>query len=153
MSGLSAPSSFFPPVPATGLRTMQRPDVPTGPIPFEPDTILPAQWFAVHSRMLADPCARLHLAVLEDAVETLRRLRGVDSLRARVARYEVEEWLRDADAKEADYRISFRTAVDVVFGDRVEAEDLAKSILKAAERFGPRAVTFQRQARTRRDRY
>src|SRR5579883_327614 len=74
-----------------------KPHDPLDAIPGAGDTVLPAQWFAARRGGL-DPCERLWMAVVEDAIDCACTTGS--SGRARKRRAEARYWLFDDDAEQ-----------------------------------------------------
>lgn len=115
---------------------------------LEPEIVTPAQWRSFWATPELVPEQRLYLAVLADALETLRRCRDRPGKDARRAFEEAEEWIRDQDGAQAatrgqHYRITFNDAVHACL--RCDPDALGPAILKAcmAWRKG-RRVTLKR---------
>jgi len=79
---------------------------------FQPDTLLPSQYFArVRRRNEFDGERRLMIAVLEDAVDVYRKQAGAKDARGQVLFREAEEWLEDRDRT---WLFSFENICDVL---------------------------------------
>ncbi|HXQ24442.1 MAG TPA: hypothetical protein VN812_22355 [Candidatus Acidoferrales bacterium] len=71
---------------------------------FEPDVMLPAQFFSTPSRAVHQPEKRLMLAVLEEAVLTFCKHLGDTRVRSRRLVREVEQWM---DSRHTNWPFSF----------------------------------------------
>lgn len=109
-------------------RTVQKEGPRLGEVvPFERDALAAGAWEATRNSWSMEPERRLMLAVLEDAVETLRKYGKRTDPRSRRLVAEVLEWMDRPDA--LGYPWSFREVVDATVGMRgIEAEELAISI-------------------------
>src|SRR5207245_3056687 len=66
---------------------------------FQPDTLLPSQFFdRVRRRVEHDGERRLMIAVLEDAVDVYRKQAAAQEARGQQLFREAEEWIEDIDS-------------------------------------------------------
>lgn len=78
---------------------------------FEPEVMLPEQFFSVSADSLRQPERRLMLAVLEDAVLTLRRYAGDTKIKSRRLVRDVERWI---EMRNTDWPFSFESICAVL---------------------------------------
>lgn len=79
---------------------------------FQPDTLLPSQFFdRVRRRTEHEGERRLLIAVLEDAVETYRKQAGAKEPRGQQLFREAEEWIEDSDRS---WLFTFENICDVL---------------------------------------
>src|SRR5690349_17704638 len=79
---------------------------------FQPDTLLPSQFFdRVRRRTEHDGERRLMIAVLEDAVDVYRKQAGTPDERGTHLFAEAEEWIEDLDRS---WLFSFQNICDVL---------------------------------------
>src|SRR3989338_9722007 len=65
--------------------------------PFEPNVVLPSQFFSLPAKKINSPELRLIFAVLEDELKMYLKYRGTSSRRACRLTWETEEWFRSTD--------------------------------------------------------
>ena len=111
-------------------KTMIRDRAAVDPTPYALDRLVPDQVGCQFWRARLQPEARLALAVLEDAAETLRTTCGVDSLRARRLARHAWSWV-ESDA--TDHAFTFRVICQHL---EIDAEWLRKGL----ERWRPTAT-------------
>jgi len=79
---------------------------------FQPDTLLPSQFFdRVRRRVEHDGERRLMIAVLEDAVDVYRKQAAAHEARGQQLFREAEEWIEDRDRT---WLFSFENICDVL---------------------------------------
>ena len=79
---------------------------------FQPDTLLPSQFFdRVRRRVEHDGERRLMIAVLEDAVDVYRKQAAAQEARGQQLFREAEEWIEDRDRT---WLFSFENICDVL---------------------------------------
>lgn len=105
-------------------KTMIRDRAAVDPMPYALDRLVPEQIGCQFWRARLQPEARLALAVLEDAADTLRTTCGVDSLRARRLAMHAWSWV-ESDA--ADHPFTFRVICQHL---ELEAEWLRRGLAR-----------------------
>ena len=101
---------------------------------FQPDTLLPTQFFdRVRRRSEHDAERRLMIAVLEDAVDVYRKQAGAADQRGQQLFGEAEEWIEDTDRS---WLFSFENICDVL---DLDADYLRRGLRSWKDRaHGPR---------------
>ena len=102
---------------------------------FQPDTLLPSQYFdRIRRKASADGERRLMVAILEDAVDVYRKQAGMHDARAKALFRDAELWIEDLDCT---WLFSFQNICDVL---DLDAEYIRRGLraLKARALAGPR---------------
>lgn len=105
---------------------------------FQPDTILPTQYFdRLRRRTEYDGERRLMIAVLEDAVDVYRKLAGARDNRRRALFEDAEAWLESNDRT---WIFSFENICDVLGLDSGYLRRGLHAQRRRAAQMGPRVV-------------
>lgn len=108
------------------------------------DGLLPAQLLPLNRLLRLQPEARLALAVLENAVETLRATHGVETLRARRLAAQAWTWF---ESTAADHPFAFRVVCQHL---GLDAEWLCRGLARWQPRLPPTAIDENAAPRKRR---
>jgi hypothetical protein len=121
---------------------MKERDVTAEAVLFQPDTVLPVQYFdRLRRRTEYNGERRLLIAVLEDAVDVYRKQAGLHDARSKALFRDAEMWIEDLDCT---WLFSFQNICDVL---DLDPEYIRRGLraLKARAIAGPRLpmVTLQ----------
>ena len=108
---------------------MKERDVTAEAVLFQPDTVLPVQYFdRLRRRTEYNGERRLLIAVLEDAVDVYRKQAGLHDARSKALFRDAEMWIEDADRT---WLFSFQNICDVL---DLDAEYLRRGLRSWKER-------------------